>query len=102
MKPNFKFFDLDLRLKITKHKGLPIWDCESSFLRWMLEVGREGMLPLEVDIVRACIAERGRLHALYKKNQQEAEHKSQTDAKFYQAHGLSAEVPEGDLLDAFF
>lgn len=65
MKCTLKFFDESFRMKVGKDKGTPIWEIDSSYLRWMLDRGREGMSPLEVDILRAFINERKRLQKLY-------------------------------------
>ena len=101
MNPRFKFFDQELCLKVTNKRGMPIWDIDSTFLRWMLEKGREGMGALEVDIIRACLAEKGRLHALYKKSREEKAQEKATDSKFCEEFGIPPEEPEGGVYGEF-
>lgn len=61
LRSRMKFFDSAFRLRITKRIGTPIWQIEPGFLRWMLDVAREGMTPLEVSIVKAFLEEHARL-----------------------------------------
>ena len=105
MKPFMKFFDSEFRMKTKKHMGVPIWEVESSYLRWMLDKGREGMGPLEVDIIRAFLAERKRLRDLiYQKEEKMKEEKDKALERYLKIEEesvppLSSE--EEGLFDAF-
>jgi hypothetical protein len=104
MRCQFKFFDSNFCMKPKKDRGRPIWDVEISYLRWMLEKGREGMGPLEVDIIRAFINERKRLQALMANNR---EKKEEMIDQIAAAYGVGDDTPalskeEEEMFDAVF